>query len=530
MGDKEQGEFAGCKEYRLDVQAAKFGYCVCGEAKQRHSTAALENQKSKKLSRDKFTVEDRRSDGACDKFTLDMAKGFGQCTCGKPKSDHRKEALLAASKGASHVKSSRFHKLDTTTSTGGTAIKSQSTRLFAPPPKPQRNLSAREAFLRGDFRHSSSEPSFWTSGSSTTLLQGEAKASSSPQSKSQSKRPKIEVDLTYFTFLGGKTTETKPIESPSTPTEGSHFRNPFLMNELAAKLGVKPSPQHERPHAFADEEANEEPEATLSSRNEDLREARDNEGVVEERFEKEQDHNEELPKVLVEPELNGVDADETTKERRTEEAMGDSSEGDHSDDSAASDGPKQSISAELLEEADQVNDATGTRECEIDTADLSEESEITNSVQSQSSDESGMPETEEEADPLAGAPSSVEEKEENKELDHEQQVELSNENQDHSDDSGEEHSTTSDGGNQDQQKESASDDGAIHGSNQMQMSTDGQEHKRPPTNEGDVERVHQTEENETNPEWVAKLEPTRISANDENIDSKKSRKVCCTIT
>lgn len=93
-----------CAAYELDLQAAKFGTCKCGQAKTAHTREALnaKPQHSSGVHRSSVTAHDDDDSAgdsgpkACDAFELDMsAAEFGTCKCGFKKTLHSKDALFA---------------------------------------------------------------------------------------------------------------------------------------------------------------------------------------------------------------------------------------------------------------------------------------------------------------------------------------------------------------------------------------------------------------------------------------------------
>ncbi|KAH9256944.1 hypothetical protein BASA81_004765 [Batrachochytrium salamandrivorans] len=93
-----------CAAYELDLQAAKFGTCKCGQAKTAHTREALnaKPQHSSGVHRASVTAHEEDDSveesgpKACDAFELDMsAAEFGTCKCGFKKTLHSKDALFA---------------------------------------------------------------------------------------------------------------------------------------------------------------------------------------------------------------------------------------------------------------------------------------------------------------------------------------------------------------------------------------------------------------------------------------------------
>ena len=90
MRDKMvQKDKVSCTQFVVDMQAAKFGTCVCGAAKADHTDAALSaGGISAKVERDDAEVRARmvqREVADCKEFRLSMADGaaFGTCECGR---------------------------------------------------------------------------------------------------------------------------------------------------------------------------------------------------------------------------------------------------------------------------------------------------------------------------------------------------------------------------------------------------------------------------------------------------------------
>ena len=507
MAQDEQSSVS-CAEYKLDMQAAKFGYCVCGEAKQRHSPAALENQKSSKLSPDKFVREAKEKGEACEMFSLDLTRGFGQCRCGKAKAEHSAEAQLSGGKGSTTVKASRFHQLDARPLSGQTTRKTQSTRLFVAPPKPQRSVSAREAFLRGDLgKHSSSEPSFWTSGSSTTLLQGEVTKPSIEQSP-RTKPRGPDVDLTYFRFLGGELVQPK--ESEPASSGGSQFRNPILMNELAAKLGVELSPRSNSSHEFLVPDD----ESAKGTESQDRTEAESGEGSLDSSVVKNHSEGESMEEPSVKHEC---DADETI---------------------STSSSPKERI---LVEEEDAKIIALGT---DAESSEFDEEAPeitpvtITESHDAGSDGSDGLP-TDSESQAKASNPSNEEsasqaslppdsdaEERDSIEMERISDCGASSTENDASDEdetAGDVATHIKEGDEEidSDQSEPFMKDGDTQLTQDKTGNDDNMYHDRRSTKE-----IGETDEE---PKWAAELEPTRINQTDQTYDEKKRKKVCCRI-
>lgn len=101
--------FCACPIYTMDLQAADFGACTCGEARDRHTAAALAKavRTSPTKGGDKAQEEEdlrermtSRELADCPRFEVDMdpSAPFGQCRCGRPKAQHTVEALSGAAK------------------------------------------------------------------------------------------------------------------------------------------------------------------------------------------------------------------------------------------------------------------------------------------------------------------------------------------------------------------------------------------------------------------------------------------------
>ena len=81
------------------MEATSFGECVCGRPRSEHSAAALASVKSSHSTalnspelRARFVKDECVS---CEEYVLDMGNDvpFGQCVCGESKSKHSQLAL-----------------------------------------------------------------------------------------------------------------------------------------------------------------------------------------------------------------------------------------------------------------------------------------------------------------------------------------------------------------------------------------------------------------------------------------------------
>ena len=99
-----QKEKASCLMYRVNLQSASFGECLCGLPKASHSDEALKQNAEKRHSTGMTTRRDenelrskfvQREYAECANYEIDMAPGvqYGMCRCGKPRAEHSARAL-----------------------------------------------------------------------------------------------------------------------------------------------------------------------------------------------------------------------------------------------------------------------------------------------------------------------------------------------------------------------------------------------------------------------------------------------------
>lgn len=92
-------DIADCEKYVINMEAATFGDCICGRPKADHSDAALGTKSGLKRVdsgelRKKF-VQKEMAD--CKVYRVNMeSANFGECICGQPKAEHTDEALKAS--------------------------------------------------------------------------------------------------------------------------------------------------------------------------------------------------------------------------------------------------------------------------------------------------------------------------------------------------------------------------------------------------------------------------------------------------
>ena len=98
---------SACDDYRIDMTAATFGACKCGQPKSAHNLtnkgpASPSPKKLVSVFVPKAEGEAESSgDGACSNYRVDMAAAaFGQCKCGHPKAAHAVTASPSMSKMA----------------------------------------------------------------------------------------------------------------------------------------------------------------------------------------------------------------------------------------------------------------------------------------------------------------------------------------------------------------------------------------------------------------------------------------------
>jgi hypothetical protein len=88
-----------CTQYQIDMTASAFGQCKCGKPKSEHSDAALKGgNRTSTMGRPTTpppaATATPASNGECEQYQIDMsASAFGQCKCGKPKGEHSDAAL-----------------------------------------------------------------------------------------------------------------------------------------------------------------------------------------------------------------------------------------------------------------------------------------------------------------------------------------------------------------------------------------------------------------------------------------------------
>lgn len=88
-----------CQNYRVNTAAANFGDCKCGFAKDMHGAAAFASTgKHKKMehrsSKDLLEEMTHKVYANCASYTVNLeSANFGECMCGRPKSEHSPEAL-----------------------------------------------------------------------------------------------------------------------------------------------------------------------------------------------------------------------------------------------------------------------------------------------------------------------------------------------------------------------------------------------------------------------------------------------------
>eukprot|EP00967_Tisochrysis_lutea_P065219 scaffold84724_cov30-Tisochrysis_lutea.AAC.2 len=103
-------DFCNCPVYVMDLQAANFGACSCGEPRDRHTAEAIaagapkatpgkgtNKAKEEEELRERMTSREMAD---CVYFEVDMDPSvpFGQCRCGRPKAEHTAAALSGAAK------------------------------------------------------------------------------------------------------------------------------------------------------------------------------------------------------------------------------------------------------------------------------------------------------------------------------------------------------------------------------------------------------------------------------------------------
>eukprot|EP00965_Chrysotila_dentata_P148277 4894959-Pleurochrysis_carterae.AAC.3 len=94
-----------CNRYRVNVEAERFGDCLCGWTKAEHNTHAFDldphSAKAKRLNSNELRNKMAKKEYAtCDEYLINMnAENFGDCLCGKPKSEHKASALQGEQRG-----------------------------------------------------------------------------------------------------------------------------------------------------------------------------------------------------------------------------------------------------------------------------------------------------------------------------------------------------------------------------------------------------------------------------------------------
>ena len=97
-------EKASCAMYRVNLQSASFGECLCGLPKASHSDEAQKQNAQQKGGAGRTTRRDeselrstfvQREYVECAHYEVDMAPGvqYGMCRCGKPRAEHSNRAL-----------------------------------------------------------------------------------------------------------------------------------------------------------------------------------------------------------------------------------------------------------------------------------------------------------------------------------------------------------------------------------------------------------------------------------------------------
>ena len=122
-GSASAGARAACGQYRVDMTAARFGDCVCGQPKLDHSMASIQSGAGGALASHDTPVDLRHPGGGraarraalqrmvqdklededaceCEAYRVDMtAARFGDCVCGQPKVRHSQAALRGKIRG-----------------------------------------------------------------------------------------------------------------------------------------------------------------------------------------------------------------------------------------------------------------------------------------------------------------------------------------------------------------------------------------------------------------------------------------------
>uniref|UniRef100_A0A7S0QA62 Uncharacterized protein n=1 Tax=Coccolithus braarudii TaxID=221442 RepID=A0A7S0QA62_9EUKA len=88
---------APCNRYRVNVSAENFGDCLCGWPKANHSEVAFRSENAKGKRVDSFELRskmEKKEKQACEEYRVNMAAtNFGDCMCGRPRSEHTDIAL-----------------------------------------------------------------------------------------------------------------------------------------------------------------------------------------------------------------------------------------------------------------------------------------------------------------------------------------------------------------------------------------------------------------------------------------------------
>lgn len=105
-----QKEKAECQRFVVNMHATRFGECLCGRIRTEHTAEALVAVRGGNNStvsaaelRKSFVHQVAASSSACDEYEIDMVSEnvpFGQCVCGEPKAKHAESAFKSRSRSS----------------------------------------------------------------------------------------------------------------------------------------------------------------------------------------------------------------------------------------------------------------------------------------------------------------------------------------------------------------------------------------------------------------------------------------------
>ena len=111
-------ESVECTHYRVNLQSANFGECMCGMPRAAHSEEALtesleENSGSRKSEEELLAGFKRKTSVQCTHYRVNLqSANFGECMCGMPKADHSEEALKENSENRATAMTTRRDEVE----------------------------------------------------------------------------------------------------------------------------------------------------------------------------------------------------------------------------------------------------------------------------------------------------------------------------------------------------------------------------------------------------------------------------------